>query len=1120
MENPEELLKLIFRRVGFLTRRVPMILAALLIGVSLFRLDAGRSPVNNGPGRNQGSPAFSGKLGVTPMRVAAAYGRLPLSFEPNQGQTDQQVKFLARGSGYGLYLTRDEAVLAMRASVGRSSSATRISLVRMSLEGANAAPNVTGTDPLPGKSNYFIGNDPARWHRNIPHFARVRYRDVYPGIDLVYYGNQGKLEYDFEVAPGADPRLIALRFNGSPKLVLTGGGDLSIATGSGDVQLRAPRVYQRIDNADHLVAGKFALFADDRVRFEIGDYDRTRTLVIDPVLTYSTYLGGSGDESCSKIEQTQLGMSASFTPGCPAIAVDAAFRAYIAGATTSTDFPGISSSSYQACLDSPPSTTCAPGPNSDVFVARLNSSGTGLDYATYLGGTGTDVTAGIAVDQNFNVHVAGITNSANFPTSSTTAFQATPSSAGTHAFVSELDPAGAKLLYSTYLSGTGTDVATGLAVDGLGKEYVTGTTSSPAFPTSGGFPTTATALQTAPKATNQYFFTKLDPSLSGSASLLYSTYIGGSTPVGGVTMGGGIAVDNNCDAYLTGGTDFTDMPTQNAATFTNLGGLNAWVAKFSPPSGSACGSQLSLTYLTYFGGSGDDVAYGIAVDSGLNAYITGSTRSSDITFPTGSSAPVPFEKCFNTPLPLNPTTCPGSTSALDAFVAKFGSLTSSSASGTTVPYLYFSYLGGTADDAATSIVADSTGGVRIAGWTMSSDFPTPNAPSNLPFGGGMDAFVASLNTTATTACTGRCLGFSTFLGGAGSDIGTSIALDSQDASYVTGETSSTNFPVINAFQGSLNGTNPDAFVSKLAPAVSLQLTGPSTSPTIGVGNSGAFTYTITNSEDATGGVIFVDSLPSAGGTLSSISTSQGSCGAAQSGTVTCNIGTLNAGATATVTANLTPTAPATPLTTPSSFSNSASVTAPGAPLTTASITATLEDFNIAVEPGTPSSITVPAGVPASFTFQITGTNNTFPGSISLSAASGLPTATTTAWTTNPITSLTGSAQTSVLTVTTTARVTTTGYFWHISSLLYAMWLPLSGMAFLGFGIGGKMSGKKRTLLGLLLVGFFSLVFFQAGCGSKHSTSTTTGTPAGTYVITVDGTSGSASRPTTITLVVQ
>jgi hypothetical protein len=1115
MGNPEELLKLIFRRVGFLTRRVPMILAALLIGASLFRLDVGRGLMNN-PGRNQASPTFSGKLGVTPMQVAAAYGRLPLSFEPNQGQTDQQVKFLARGSGYGLYLTRDEAVLAMRASVGRSSSATRISLVRMSLEGANAAPNVTGTDPLPGKSNYFIGNDPARWHRNIPHFARVRYRDVYPGIDLVYYGNQGKLEYDFEVAPGADPHQIALRFRGSPKLVLTGRGDLSIATGSGDVRLQAPRLYQQVGNADRPVTGRFVLLANDVVSFAIGDYDRARTLVIDPVLTYSTYLGGSGDESCSAIEGIQ------FTPGCPAIAVDSAFRAYVAGATTSADFPGMIQSSYQECLDTlPPNpanrSSCPTGlTNSDVFVVRFNSAGsvgTGLDYATYLGGRGTDVTAGIAVDQNFNVHVAGITNSDNFPTSST-AFQATPAAAGTHAFVSELDPAGAKLLYSTYLSGTGTDAATGLALDGLGKEYVTGTTSSSAFPT------TATALQTAPKATNQYFFTKLDPSLSGAASLLYSTYIGGSTPALGRTQGGGIAVDNNCDAYLTGGTDFTDMPTLNAATFTNLGGLNAWVAKFSPLSGSACGSQLSLTYLTYFGGSGDDVAYGIAVDSGLNAYITGSTKSSDIAPPAGSSAPVPFEKCFNTPLPLNPTTCPGSTSALDAFVAKFGSLTSSSASGTTVPYLYFSYLGGTSDDAGTSIVADSTGGVRIAGWTMSSDFPTPNAPSNLPFGGGMDAFVASLNTTATTACTGRCLGFSTFLGGAGSDIGTSIALDSQDASYVTGETSSTNFPVINAFQGSLDGTNPDAFVSKLAPAVSLQLTGPSTSPTIGVGNSGAFTYTITNSEDATGGVIFVDSLPSAGGTLSSVSTSQGSCGTAQSGTVTCNIGTLNSGATATVTANLTPTAPATPLTTPGSFSNSASVTAPGAPLATASITATTEDFNIAVEPGTPSSITVPAGVPASFTFQITGTNNTFPSSISLSAASGLPTATTTAWTTNPITSLTGSAQTSVLTVTTTARVTTTGYFWHGSSLLYAMWLPLSGMAFLGFGIGGKMSGKKRTLLGLLLVGFFSLVFFQAGCGSKHSTSTTTGTPAGTYVITVDATSGSASRPTTITLVVQ
>ena len=650
MGNSEEPLKLNFRRVTFLSRRVPLLLAAVLVGISLFRLDAGKAlDGGNGLTRSRGTAGFSEKLSRNALQVAFVYGQLPLNFEPNQGQADPRVKFLAHGGGYGLYLTDNGAVLALHGPDQHSS------IIRMSLDHANMG-GVAAQGELPGKSNYFIGNDPANWHHNIPQFSRVRYQDVYPGIDLVYYGHQGKLEYDFEVAPGAEPKQISLQFGGSQRLSLTATGDLSIVTDSGSVQLQAPRMYQRIANEDRPVAGKFVLVSDNQVAFDVAAYDRTQRLVIDPTLSYSTYLGGSGDESCSKIEN-QSGISAAqFTPGCPAVAVDSAFRTYVAGATTSTNFPGISSSSFQTCLDAPPPNPAIPvnpSPcpsgltNSDVFVVRINAAGTGLDFATYLGGTGTDVTAGLAVDANFNMHVAGTTNSGDFPTLPTS-FQPTVASGGTHVFVSELAAGGGSLLYSTYLSGNGTDIASGIAVDNLGKEYVIGTTNS------SNFPTTATALQTGPKASNQFFFSKLDPTITGPGALLYSTYIGGSAaPTTGVVVGGGIAVDSNCNAYLTGGTNFTDMPTLNAPQGTNLGGLDAWVAKFSLPTGSACGSLLSLTYLTYFGGSGDDVGYGIAVDSGFNAYITGSTTSPNIALPAGSTGPAPFARCLDTPPPLS-----------------------------------------------------------------------------------------------------------------------------------------------------------------------------------------------------------------------------------------------------------------------------------------------------------------------------------------------------------------------------------------------------------------------------------------------------------------------------------
>jgi len=903
----------------------------------------------------------------------------------------------------------------------------------------------------------------------VPQFAQVRYENVYPGIDLLYYGNQGRVEYDFKVAPGADPNQIALRFHDSEKMVLTSAGDLVLATNAGDVRLKAPRVYQEIGQEHQSVAGRFILRANHRVGFEIGAYDRSRTLIIDPVLTYSTYLGGSGNEGCSAI-------SGAVKSGCPAIAVDSAGNAYVAGTTTSADFPP-SGTPYQATLSGA----------ADIFIAKLKSDGSALLFSTYLGGTGTDTSAGVATDSGFNVVVAGTTNSADFPTNGTNAaFQPTPLSSGNHVFVSKLDSNGSNLIYSTYLSGsTGADNATGLALDVRGLAYLTGTTTSTDFPTTSG------AFQTTSKATNQFFMSKVDPSLTGSGSLVYSTYLGGSAPASGVTVGGGIAVDTSStspNVLITGGTSFTDMPVLNASQGTNAGGIDAFVAKFIPT--NASGTE--QIYLTYLGGSGDDIGNGIAVDSGGSAYVTGSTTSTDL--PAAGTGP--FQPAYGG-------------GASDAFLVKLNN----PASGVSVALTYSTYLGGSGTDVGLAVAVDSLQGARLTGYTDSSNFPT-QVPVQASLGGGTDAFATRIDTTATTATAAGH--YSTYLDGSGNDRGTGIAVDPQGASYVAGETASSNFPKQNPFQSSLSGSS-DAFVTKLGSTVNLSIAATATPSPTGVGNAVSFKYTITNNGDLTTGITFSDVLPS-GATFVSASTSPGSCGTptGSPSTLTCSIGTLNAGATATVTVVLTPTVAG-------SIGNSGTVTVLGSTFTaTASASATVSDFAISVAP---ASVTVPAGTPATYQVTVTPTA-AFPNSVSLSCTSGLPAATACAFTNNPIPNLNSGAQSRALNINTTARPKPAASLapapGHPSGApLYAAWLPVFGIAILGLKVGGKASRKRLIVTGVLLGGFFALILFQAGCGGSSTTTTTTGgTPAGTYTITVTGTSGSATRTTTVELVVQ
>ena len=683
----------------------------------------------------------------TQAGVLDSYGKLPLSFEANHGQTDARVKFLSRTGGYSLFLTGDEAVLTLRGSrtntkkakIARTAHTLQSSMaepkaggvLRMKLRHANLAARVTGMDELPGMSNYFIGNDPAKWRTNVPTYAKVKYEGIYSGIDLVYYGNQRQLEYDFVVAPGADPRRIAFDVRGAKRIRRDQHGDLVLKMTEGEIRWHKPVVYQEKSGTRQEIAARY-ITGGNRVAFELAKYDASRPLYIDPLI-YSTYLGGQADDAGQGIAVDSSGnayvvgttYSTDFptkNPLQPAnggegnafvaelnptgsalvystylggsnvdeglgIAVDSVGDAYVTGATFSIDFP----------IKNPLQAAYAGG-DGDAFVAEISPMGSALIYSTYLGGSGLDWGRGIAVDSAGNAYVTGQTESADFPTKNPLQ---SANGGNVNVFVAKVSFAGSALVYSTYLGGSNYDYGLGIAADRRGNAYVTGNTNSVDFPT-------RNPLQPALGGYQNAFVARLNP--SGSA-LVYSTYLGGS----GYDGGNGIAVDSSGNAYVTGFAGSTDFPTKNPLQPANGGEGNAFVAELNP-TGSA------FVYSTYLGGSGGDEGYGIAVDGVGNAFITGYTGSSN--FPTKN----PLQAAYG--------------GDDDAFVVEIGPTGSA--------LVYSTYLGGSNYDYGLGIAADRRGNAYVTGLTLSSDFPTMN-PLQRARGGGDDAFVAKIASQVTFA---------------------------------------------------------------------------------------------------------------------------------------------------------------------------------------------------------------------------------------------------------------------------------------------------------------------------------------------------------------------------------
>lgn len=689
---------------------------------------------------NESDSPVSGNISSTVSNLDS----LPLSFEVNRGQADRSVHYLTRGPGFALFLTDSEAVMTLSGNGGPSLP----DILRLSLVNASTNPSIEGRRQLPGKSNYFLGDDPARWKTDVPNYAQVVYKSVYPGVDQVFYGNGKQLEYDFVVEPGADYRQIGISFEGTEQMEIGSSGELVLTVAGKRVIQEKPFVYQEIAGTRSEIAADYAIREATpegprkTVGFEIGDYDPTKPLIIDPVLVFSTYHGGSNSDSGR------------------AIAFDPDGNVYVTGSTTSTNFP----------VANPLQPNFAGG-SGDVFVTKINSTGTAYIFSTYFGGSVGDLGHGIDIDSERNVYVTGVTGgttgSNNFPTTPG-AFDRVFVSPD-EAFLFKLNSTGNAVIYSTY---TGAMLGNEVKVDKVtGEAYITGLAGSTLPATPGAFRTACPF-----PCSTQSFVTKFNAAGSG---LVYSTYIG----QGGATD---LAIDAGGNAYITGSTISTAYPitpgvVQPTCTGCSLGRSDAVVTKLN-----ATGS--ALIYSTYLGGSLSEVGSSIALDAAGNAYVTGRTESSN-----GASVPFP------TTLGAFQTVSQGTP---DGFVTKLNPTASA--------LVYSTFLGGNVRDEAFAIATGPTGNAHVIGQTRSTNWPLVAPFQSACAHNGDCVFISSLDPS------GSSLILSTYFG---QGEGFEIAADDSGHIYVTGTAYEglANLPTMNPIQPNHGSGNSalDGFIAKI-----------------------------------------------------------------------------------------------------------------------------------------------------------------------------------------------------------------------------------------------------------------------------------------------------------------